>query len=93
MKEYNNISASSILIEKNQGVSAINSLEICNTHAANAAVVGVYYTDGTDSFYKIKSVTIPVGATLVLEDVAFDNEVYSLMIELGSSQTIDVIIN
>ena len=92
MKKYNNISADSILIEKDSDSGAVNTLTICNTHDSNAAVIDIFYTSGTESFYKIKGTTIPVGVTLVIDNMRFDSDKYTLMIGIGSSQTVDVLI-
>mgnify|MGYP001188416830 CR=1 FL=1 len=103
MSLYYNITGSSgvttELISPNVDAS-VSSLTICNTHASNDASITLFIQDnptsGATNTYNItKLVALPAKTTLL-----FDNEnlfnygnKYGLYITVGSSDTVDVIIN
>ena len=83
----------------------VKSIHITNTHAYAAATVSLYlYKDSTDTtseefYYILHDVVIPYSVSLALDNsdiLNFDNTSatgYSLHIEVGSSDTVDVIIS
>ena len=89
------------LLAVGEGVS-VKSISLANTNASITCTVDMYIEKQlTGKFYIVKSLILPVGATLVLEnnDVRFSNKVgqFGLFIKLtkGASETptVDVIIN
>ena len=85
------------LIEKNGSIGgAIRKITICNNSANAATGVHVNLWDGSSEtlFHFCRNVTIPSGATLVLDDnLAFDKSVYKLRISnAGTDPDITVII-
>tara|TARA_R100001510_G_C7632272_1_gene190958 strand:+ start:968 stop:1318 length:351 start_codon:yes stop_codon:yes gene_type:complete len=84
----------------------INSITIANTHASNDATVSLSIVKLSDSsnlnspevYYIFKTVAIPSDTSLLLDNgdmLSFDNSVagFSMFITVGSSDTVDVIIN
>ena len=80
----------------------VTSVSLANIHASTTCTVDLYIAKKlTGKFYIIKSLQLPVGATLILEgnDVKFSNRVgeFGLYIKLtkGASETpiVDVIIS
>ena len=80
----------------------VSSIYITNTRATHTAIIDLYIEKKlTGKFYIIKSLQLPVGATLILEgnDVNFNNIAgeFGLYIKLtqGASETptVDVIIS
>ena len=81
----------------------IRSIVIANTHATADATVSLFIQDdpetGTTSTFKMLStVAIPSDTTLLLDDssmLSFDNgsDGYGLYLTVGSSDTLDVLIN
>ena len=74
----------------------IRSISICNQDGSNAAVVSLILRDSsgsTNDIYIIKSVSIPVGVTLVLDgDVSFNNKYYSLLLTNSGGAPLSIII-
>jgi hypothetical protein len=78
----------------------IKSLQISNIRASAAATVDLYiFKDSTDTtpaqtVYILNQVVIPFGVSLFLNEheIYFDNNVYSLHMNVGSSDTVDVVI-
>jgi len=71
------------LIQKNGTHSGgISKISICNNDSLQAENISVYIEDeATTKYYMIKNVDIPVGVTLVLDDVtSFDSRRNSLNI-------------
>lgn len=89
------------LIEPKSGVSGIKSILITNTHATADATVTLFIEDdptaAAASIYKILStVAIPSDTSLLLDNpsvINFDNSTYGLYLTVGSSDTLDVMIN
>jgi len=81
-------------VEKNKG--KIRSISICNQDGSSAAVVSLILRDSsgsTNDIYIIKSVSIPTGVTLVLDDhVSFDNKVYVLKLTNSGGAPLSIII-
>ena len=80
--------------------SNISSILIANVHASADATVTLFIQNDpasgiTNTYNLIKSVAIPAKVSLVLDDAALfqfgDN--YGLYITVGSSDTVDVIVN
>ena len=79
----------------------ISSIWFCNRHASDAVTIDLYIEKKlTGKFYLLKSVALPVGATLLYSDIVnIDNRKnqFSLFIKLtkGASETptVDVIIS
>ena len=80
----------------------ITSISLVNTHASTTCTVDLYIEKQlTGKFYILKSLQLPVGSTLILEnnDIKFSNKVgqFGLYIKLtqGASETptVDVIIS
>ena len=81
---------------------AIKAIQITNIDASAAATIGLYlYKDSTDTtadqtIYIIHDVVMPYTTSILLDDpniLKFDNSNYSLHIEVGASDEIDVIIS
>ena len=103
MASYHNISSelTQELLAAGSGVN-VKSISLTNIHASTACTVDLYIEKKlTGKFYIVKSLILPVGATLILEgkDVKFNNnkKEFGLFIKLtkGASETptVDVIIN
>jgi hypothetical protein len=72
----------------------VTHLSFVNIHLTDAAVIDLYLTDDTDTYYILKKVTLPIGVSLHVDgfDLDFDKELYNLYVKLGaSSSTVDVI--
>lgn len=80
---------------------AVQAIQITNIDASAAATVGLYlYKDSTDTtaeqtVYILHDVVVPYATSFLLDDpniLKFDNSSYSLHIEVGASDELDVII-
>jgi len=89
------------LLAAGDGVN-VTSISLANIHASTTCTVDLYIEKKlTGKFYIVKSLQLPVGAALILEDndVSFSNKVgqFGLYIKLtkGASETptVDVIIS
>ena len=89
------------LLAAGDGVK-VTSISLANIHASTTCTVDLYIAKKlTGKFYIVKSLILPVGATLILEgnDVKFNNnkKEFGLFIKLtkGASETpaVDVIIS
>ena len=63
---------------------------VANTHVKSSCKVDLYIEkQGTGKFYLIKNVIIPVGATIVYDDLSFSNKVgeFGLYIKLTKTDT------
>ena len=81
--------------------SGIKSIQLTNTHGSAAATINLYlYKDSTDTtsdetYYFLKDYQIAYRGYLILDNtylLNFDNSTYSLHIETGGSDTVDVMI-
>ena len=77
----------------------IKSLQISNVHTAAATIDLYIFKDSTDAtaaetIYILNQIIIPSGVSLFLneEEIYFDNNAYSLYMNIGSSDKIDVVI-
>ena len=81
----NTLMTSTELVPKIPNKGNISSVSICNTHATGEAEVDLFIDDGTNQYYYVYKVKIPVGATLVVdENISFDSSVYDLNIRNSS---------
>ena len=104
---YHNVTGSTgvniELIAVGEGVSSINSIVIANTHATADATVSMFIQNeptaaAASTFYMFKTVAIPSDTSLVLDNksmLSFDNSTggYGLYLTVGSSDTLDVMVN
>ena len=106
---YHNITGSSgvkvELIAPGKGAVGIRSIIITNTHATADATVSLFIQNNpteaaANTFYIISTVAIPSDSTLILDNpsvLSFNNsnptEGYGLYLTVGSSDTLDVMIN
>lgn len=109
--QYSNITGSSaqVLVAKRKVRNAltgdidvtfnsqlIKTISLCNIHATDEVIVALYIYDSTlGTYYILKNVTIPNGATLILDknDFSYLNADYELKIKLNASESaLDVII-
>jgi len=105
MAIYHNVTGSTgvdvELIAPNSGVSDIKSILITNTHASAAATVTLFIEDdptaAAASIYKILSLYVIARNDYLLLDnksmINFDNNTYGLYVTVGSSDTLDIMIN
>jgi len=101
MALQNNISSANVLpavlLSAGDNVNVIESISIANTHATDSVDVDLFIdSNSLGTYYIIKSLTIPNGVSLVLdENLDFDNTSngYSLYIKLSAADsTVDVLI-
>lgn len=104
---YHNITGSTgvdvELIAFGENVGAIRSIVITNTHATADATVSLFIQDNptaaaASTFYIISTIAIPSDTSLLLDNstvLSFDNSSngYGLYLTVGSSDTLDVMIN
>ena len=89
------------LLAPNSGVGDIRSISIANVHNSAVGTVNLFIQDNSSStapstYYIMKTVSIPSGATLVIDDISvlsFNKIKYGLYITVGSSDTLDVMIS
>ena len=106
--EYHNITGSTgvniELIAPGLEIDSISSINIANTHATADATVSLFIQDDpisgtTSTFYMLSTVAIPSDTSLLLDSksmLSFDNSTtsgYGLYSTVGSSDTLDVMIN
>jgi hypothetical protein len=88
--------ATTSVLAAGENVNKIDTIRLTNTHASTAAVVDLFIdSNSLGTFYIIKNVSIPTGASLILSDgVSFDNSSsgYTLYAKLASG-TLDILIN
>tara|TARA_Y100001972_G_scaffold25473_1_gene30998 strand:- start:691 stop:1014 length:324 start_codon:yes stop_codon:yes gene_type:complete len=101
---YHNISGSTAvtnrLIQRGSNANNIQSILITNTHGTNASTITLFLQDSTGTIVKnfniLSTINLPADTALLLDDkplLSFDNNVYDLFITVGSSDTVDVLIN
>ena len=102
---YHNITGSTgvdiELIALGTNINEIKSILITNTHATADATITLFIEDNPTaaaaSIFKIlNTVAIPADTSLILDNssiISFDNSIYSLYMTVGSSDTLDVLIN
>ena len=81
---------------------SIKSILLTNTHGSADATVSLFIqklsTDATasETYYMLSTVAIPADTSLLLDNpsmLSFNNLIYGLYLTVGSSDTLDVIIN
>ena len=101
MAQYFNISGESTqeLLSAGSNVR-VNKISLTNIEGTNKCTVDLYIEKKlTGKFYLIKGVELPIGATLIYNDVKFNNnsDEFGLYIKLTKSASetpvVDVIIN
>jgi len=87
------------LLAAGDGVNA-SKISLTNIHADTKCTVDLYIEKKlTGTFYLLKAVELPIGATLIYEDIKFNNNSneFGLYIKLTKSAsetpTVDVVIN
>ena len=105
---YHNITGSTgvdvELIAPGENVGEIRSIMIANTHATADATVSLFIQNdptakATSTFYILSTVAIPSDSTLILDNpsvLSFNNSTptsFGLYLTVGSSDTLDVMIN
>ena len=104
---YHNITGSTginvELIAPGENAGTIKSIMIANTHATADATVSLFIQDdptgaAAKTFYILSTVAIPSDTSLLLDNssvLSFDNssDGYGLYLKVGSSDTLDVMIN
>mgnify|MGYP005822482057 CR=1 FL=1 len=104
---YHNITGSTgvdvELIAPGENVGEIRSIMMANTHATADATVSLFIQNdptatATSTFYILSTVAIPSDTSLLLDNntvLSFDNSSngYGLYLTVGSSDTLDVMIN
>ena len=107
MSTYHNITGSTgvtvTLVSAATEIDPIKNILLTNIHSSADATVSLWLQknvagSSTETYYIIKNVTIPVGASLLLDNpdmLNFDNSDngFSLLTTVGSSDTVDIIIN
>ena len=88
------------LLAPGDGASGIKSIMMTNTHATADATVSLLLQKdaAATGFYIISTIAIPSDTALLLDDKAllsFDNSAlgFGLYLTVGSSDTIDILIN
>ena len=101
---YHNIAGSSAvttkLIERGSNANDIKSILITNTHGSNSSTITLFLQDSTGTVVKnfniLSTIDLPADTALLLDDkplLSFNNSIYDLFITVGSSDTVDVLIN
>lgn len=107
LTRYHNIIGSTqatvSLVDIGSRVDTINSIMITNVHSTNTATVSLFLQNSPadslpSSFYILHEIEIPAKASLLLDDkdlLSFNNNAggFGLQATVGSSDTVDVIIN
>ena len=102
MSKFYNITGSTgitvELISPTEDNTDIKSILLTNVHATADATITIFIQDdpasGTTSTYNIIStIAIPSDTALLLDDIPNFDDFYGLYITVGSSDTVDVIIN
>ena len=97
---YHNILGSNgvvqVLVEKAEGPNGLKNITLTNVHNSADATIDLSIrnlTSGAETYHFIKSLVIPSDATYILDIPTFNNKTYSLVITVGSSDTVDVILS
>ena len=89
------------LLTAGDNVSNLKSITLANVDTSNDAEVDLFLNKGSDNFYILKNVSLPLGFTLVLgpeDNIAFNNSLngFSMRIQVdngsGGATAVDVII-
>ena len=85
-----------VLIAKNEGPNNLKNITITNVHASADATIDLSIQNldsGGEIYYFVKSLVIVSEASYIIDIPALNNAIYSLVMTVGSSDTVDVIIN
>ena len=74
-------------IDQADGENGNFDLRVTNYHASDEPIIDIYVTDGTDLFYIVKGMKIPV-ATSVTFPTKHDTGDYSLVVVTNGTTTI-----
>ena len=102
--EYHNITGSTgvdaQLLAVGSGIAGLSSIMITNVHASNDATVTLFLESPTTgkTYNIIHTVAVPADSSLLIDDrplLAFNNtrRGYSLNVTVGSSDTVDILLN
>jgi len=89
------------LLTAGDNVSNLKSITLANVDTSNDAEVDLFLNKGSDNFYILKKVSLPLGFTLVLgpeDNIAFNNSLngFSMRIQVdngsGAACNVDVIL-
>ena len=89
------------LLTAGDNVSNLKSITLANVDTSNDAKVDLFLNKGSDNFYILKKVSLPLGFTLVLgpeDNIAFNNSLngFSMRIQVdngsGAACNVDVIL-
>jgi hypothetical protein len=77
----------------------VNKISLVNTHASLLCTIDLYIEKAlTGKFYLMKTVKLPVGVTLIYDDIKFSNNsgefgLYIKLTAASGTPAVDVIIN
>ena len=83
------------LLTAGDGVNNVKSITIANVEDSNDAVVSLFLNQKQSNFYILKSVLIPNGSSLVLnekDNIVFNNGISGFSLRIQSTENVDVII-
>lgn len=99
MAKYVNITSATtttlLQTSDKQATGNISKINISNNHATTVATVSLFLdlVSGSGDFYFFKTVAIPSGVSLVVDDnLAFDIKKYSLKLTNAGSDNLSIII-
>ena len=86
------------LLSAGDNVSNLNSITIANVDSTNDAKVDLFLNKGSNDYYILKNVLIPLGSTLVLgpeDNIAFNNSAsgYSMRVQVDDGSTTAVAVD
>jgi hypothetical protein len=61
-------------------------LKVVNNHTADSQI-SAWLNDGTSDFYIIKNLVMPTATAVVLDDMKYDSDVFSLKLQTHSATT------
>lgn len=83
------------LLTAGDGVNNAKSITIANVESSSDSVVSLFLNQKQSDFYILKSVLIPVGSSLVLDEkdnISFNNGISGFSLRIQSTGDVDVII-
>jgi len=86
--------STAVLLATKEDSVDVSHISFTNIHSTDSATIDLYLKDDTYSYYILKKVTLPIGASLHVDgfDLDFDKELYNLYVSLGDAgSTVDVI--
>ena len=84
-----------VLIAHDSNRGNVKSMSVSNQHAATAATLDLYLDNEVGSgnnIYLIKGLNIPAGVAAVLDNISFDNNIYSLKFTNAGGAPLSIII-